>query len=72
MAFLQLEKGQVHNYCKELYVLLGKLNAQLHFSSIEEVMAMGTHLFLQQFQEDCNLIGQSIAKTYYLGETASV
>ncbi|NIT14137.1 MAG: alpha-E domain-containing protein [Candidatus Dadabacteria bacterium] len=44
---------------------LGKLSAELDYSHTDEIITEGLHEFLDKFQSDINLVGDSIHKTFF-------
>lgn len=67
-AFLELEKGEVKHYSKELYEELHLLQNNLLNLTTEQVTYEGVHEFLNRVQSRCDRIGRLIIQTYYLGE----
>lgn len=54
--------GTAHNHAEET---LYQLRSDLNQAKIDEIMIGGLHEFLEQFQSDINLAGQSIYDTYF-------
>ena len=54
--------GTAHNQAEET---LYQLHSDLNQAKIDEIMIGGLHEFLEQFQSDINLAGQSIYDTYF-------
>lgn len=71
-AFQELEHGQVHPYSRELYVRIGRLQADLGYTDIQEILDRDVSEYLYHIQLCCNEIGNSIVRTYYLGEVDTV
>jgi len=44
---------------------LGRLQAELAYADIDEIMAGGLHEFLDSFQAKLNLVGETIAETFF-------
>jgi uncharacterized alpha-E superfamily protein len=70
-AFMNLQHGQIESYAKDLNIAIGKLESNLKYTSIEEVLEQGVHQYVQNLQAQCYDIGLKINKTYYLGELES-
>jgi uncharacterized alpha-E superfamily protein len=45
--------------------LLGQLVAELAYASIDDILALGVHEFVDQLQTDLNRIGQGISETFF-------
>lgn len=67
-SFMKLQHGQVESYSEDLYIAIGKLEANLKYSSIKDVLEQGAHEYFISLQRQCYDIGVKINKTYYLGE----
>jgi uncharacterized alpha-E superfamily protein len=67
-AINNLEHGRMKPYNRELLVAVGKLQAELKFTSIEEVLAQGAESFFEHLLHSCYQLNRLISKTYYLGE----
>jgi uncharacterized alpha-E superfamily protein len=70
-AFDDMEKDQIENYNRDLYIALGRLQSQLLYGSIEEVLQQGFDTWVRTIQDSCYKIGKLICRTYYLGELDS-
>jgi len=44
---------------------LGRLQAELAYADIEEIMSGGLHEFLDSFQTKLNHVGEAIAETFF-------
>ena len=44
---------------------LGKLSSELDYSQTEEIVTGGLHEFLDKFQHDLNVVGNSIQQTFF-------
>jgi len=44
---------------------LGRLQAELAYADIDELMSGGLHEFLDSFQAKLNLVGEAIAETFF-------
>ena len=44
---------------------LGRLRAELDYSNIDEILTMGLHEFVDQFQAKLNGVGEAISETYF-------
>jgi len=44
---------------------LGRLQAELAYADIEEMMSGGLHEFLDSFQTKLNHVGEAIAETFF-------
>jgi len=44
---------------------LGRLQAELAYADIDEIMSHGLHEFLDTFQAKLNLVGDAIAETFF-------
>lgn len=49
---------------------LGRLRSELDFTSIEDVIQMGLHEFIDQVQAGLNRVGEAIHKTFFTAEAA--
>ncbi|WP_407270985.1 alpha-E domain-containing protein [Radiobacillus sp. PE A8.2] len=67
-AFLTLEKGEVKEYNQQLAEELEKFELDLKETTIDQIVAVGAHNYLQQFLKRSNMIGNLVTSTYYLGE----
>lgn len=67
-----LENSKKAHYSSELYFALEKLKNDFDEMSIQELNSDDMLAFLNQFQNQCNEIGQIFSKTYYLIEPISL
>jgi len=59
--------GEIRNQnSKEIERLIGKLQADLDYSNIDEVFAMGLEEFTKQFLERINHIGDELSNAYLI------
>lgn len=67
-SFEELEKKKVQHYNRDLFMVLGKLHADIKFGSIDEVIEHDSRKWFGEIKSQCDQIGKLICKTYYLGE----
>jgi uncharacterized alpha-E superfamily protein len=51
-------------FCNESEKLAGRLEAELQFSTVEEIFQQGLHFYLDQFQDKLNSIGNALFDAY--------
>ena len=52
--------------------LAGRLEAELQFSTVDDVFAQGLHQYLDQFQLKLNAIGDALFNAYFFQSIASM
>lgn len=68
LAFEELEHRPVHSYCRDLFVRIGRLQADLRYIDMHDILDSQVDNYLFNIQLRCNEIGNHIVNTYYLGE----
>jgi len=48
--------------------LAGRLEAELHFSTVDEIFEQGLHTYLDQFQAKLNAVGAALFDAYIFQE----
>lgn len=64
-SLLTITGGTRGNFINKAEQLLGRLRAELDYTNMEEIFAMGLHEFIDQFQEKLNGVGQAISDTFF-------
>lgn len=59
-------------FSNEAEKLAGRLEAELQFSTVEDIFAQGLHLYLDQFQFKLNAIGDALFNAYFFQSFAVV
>lgn len=61
-----LSGSRTGEFTNEAEKRTGSLLARLNFSSVGDIMDVGIHRYIDQLQEELNMIGQSVFETYVL------
>jgi len=67
-SLLMITGGARGNFTNRAEQRLGRLRAELDYTNIEEIIAMGLHEFIDQFQEKLNQVGIAISDTFFASE----
>jgi len=55
-------------FCNDAEKLAGRLEAELHFSTVDEIFEQGLHTYLDQFQAKLNAVGSALFDAYIFQE----
>ena len=55
-------------FCNEAEKLAGRLEAELQFSTVDEIFDQGLHGYLDQFQSKLNAVGSALFDAYIFQE----
>lgn len=67
-SLLMITGGARGNFTNRAEQRLGRLRAELDYTNIEEIIAMGLHEFIDQFQEKLNQVGIAISETFFASQ----
>ncbi|MBM3870851.1 MAG: alpha-E domain-containing protein [Verrucomicrobia bacterium] len=72
LALRRISGVSAGRFSNEAEKLTGRLEAELQFSTVDEIFAHGLHQYLDQFQFKLNAIGNALFSAYFFQSTASV
>jgi uncharacterized alpha-E superfamily protein len=71
-ALWRISGSSRHRYANNADRLIGKMEAELGYASIDEIMAEGLHEYLENLEEELIKIGEQIHLTYFAYHTPEI
>ncbi len=71
-ALRQISGVPSGRFCNDAEKLAGRLEAELQFSTIEEIFDLGLHTYLDQFQSKLNAIGEAAFNAYIFQDFTNI